>query len=69
MSFSLSSFSYGFGGAIMLAKDLRLNLAYFFTDYDNFTKKSNNYNGTPLPGEDTFKRTNNVFGLGIDYRF
>jgi len=69
MSFSLSSFSYGFGGAFMITKDLKLNVAYFLTDYDNFTKKSANYNNTGLPGQDVFKRTNNVFGLGVNYRF
>jgi long-chain fatty acid transport protein len=69
MRFSLSSFSYGVGGAFLLTKDLKVNLAYFFTDYDDYTKKSAHYNGTPFSGEDVFKRTNHVFGLGIDYHF
>ena len=69
MSFSLSSFCYGFGGAFMITKDLKINAACFITDYDNYTKKSDNYNNTGLSGQDVFKRTNKVFGLGINYRF
>ena len=69
MSFSLCSFSYGFGGAFMITKDLKLNAACFFTDYEDYTKKSTNYNGTGLPGQDVFKRTNLVLGLGVNYRF
>ncbi len=69
MSYSLSSFSYGFGGAFMITKDLKLNVAYFFSDYDNYTEKSTNYNNTGLPGQDVYKRTNHVFGLGVNYHF
>ena len=69
MSFSLSSFSYGFGGAFAITKDMKLNAACFFTDYDDYTKKSANYNGTGLSGQDIFKRTNLVLGLGVNYRF
>ena len=65
MSFSLSSFSYGFGAEVAITKDLKVNLAYFFTNYDDYVKKSS-YNGQ---GEDTFKRTNKAFGIGVDYRF
>lgn len=69
MSFSLNSYSLGFGGAYNITPDLRLNLAYFFTDYDDWTKESTNYNGTGLAGTDVFARTNKVFGIGIDYKF
>ncbi|WP_107822123.1 OmpP1/FadL family transporter [Mangrovibacterium marinum] len=69
MSFSLNSYSLGFGGAYNISPALRLNLAYFFTDYDDWTKTSTNYNGTGLPGTDVFARTNKVFGIGIDYKF
>jgi len=65
MSFSLNSFSYGFGAAVSITENLKVNLAYFFTNYDDYVKKSS-YNGQ---GEDTFKRTNKAFGIGVDYRF
>jgi long-chain fatty acid transport protein len=69
MSFSLNSYSIGFGGAIVVSPKMRLNIAYFFTNYDKWTKASANYNGTGLAGTDVFDRTNKVFGLGLDYRF
>jgi long-subunit fatty acid transport protein len=69
MSFSLNSYSVGFGGAVKITPKLRLNLAYFFTNYSNWTKNSTNYNGTTLTGSDVYGRTNKVFGIGLDYRF
>jgi long-subunit fatty acid transport protein len=69
MSFSLNSYSVGFGGAVNLTSKLRLNLAYFFTNYAKWTKQSSNYNNTMLAGTDVFARTNKVFGIGVDYNF
>jgi len=69
MSFSLNSYSVGFGGAVKITPDLRLNMAYFFTNYSDWTKSSTNYNATPLPGKDVYSRTNKVFGIGLDYKF
>jgi hypothetical protein len=69
MSFSLSSYSVGFGGAMNVSPKMRLNIAYFFTNYNKWTKTSSNYNGTTLAGTDVFYRTNKVFGIGLDYRF
>jgi len=69
MSYSLNSYSVGFGGAVKITPQLRLNLAYFFTNYEKWTKKSANYNGTPLTGTDVYDRTNKVFGIGLDYKF
>lgn len=69
MSFSLNSYSIGFGGAFNITSDLRLNLAYFFTNYSNWTKESASYNGTGIAGKDVYSRTNKVFGIGIDYKF
>lgn len=69
MSFSLNSYSIGFGGAVNITPDLRLNLSYFFTNYDKWTKVSTNYNGTTLAGTDVYDRTNKVFGIGLEYKF
>jgi len=69
MSFSLNSYSVGFGGAVKITPDLRLNIAYFFTNYSDWTKTSANYNGTTLAGTDVYSRTNKVFGVGLDYKF
>ena len=69
MSFSLNSYSVGFGGAVNITSDLRLNLAYFFTNYSPWTKASVSYNGTGVAGSDTYDRTNKVFGIGVEYKF
>jgi len=69
MSYSLDSYSIGFGGAMNITTDLRLNVGYFFTIYSDWTKASANYNGTTLAGTDIYGRTNNVFGIGLDYKF
>jgi long-chain fatty acid transport protein len=77
MSYSLNSHSIGFGGAINITPDLRLNLSYFFTNYDKWTKTMANYNNTNttsdptknISGTDVYDRTNKVFGVGIEYKF
>ena len=81
MSYSLNSVSIGFGGAVNLTKQLRLNVAYFFTKYDKWTKvvdkdkifdpitNTKGYNGTSLGGTDVYDRTNNVIGVSLDYNF
>jgi hypothetical protein len=69
MSYSLNSYSIGLGGAVKLTPNLRLNIAYFFTNYDKWTKNTTNYNETTLAGTDVFNRTNKVFGIGVDWKF
>ncbi len=69
MSFSVSSYSFGFGAGFNVYKNLKLNVAYFWTDYEDYTKNMADYNGTGKPGKDVFTRTNKVFGVGLDYTF
>lgn len=69
MSYSVSSYSLGMGAAFKLTKKINLNVAYFLTNYNDYTKNSANYNGTSIAGTDVFTRTNKVFGVGIDYTF
>ena len=77
MSFSVNSYSLGFGGAVNLTKNLRLNLAYFFTNYDDWTKNMSDYGKLhvlvssfpAMSGTDIFARTNQSFGIGLDFRF
>ena len=68
-SFACDSYSVGFGAAVNLNEHLRLNLSYFTTLYDDYDKPQASYQGTGVAGSDTFSRTNNVFGVGIDYKF
>jgi len=69
LSFSLNSYSLGFGGAINVTKTIKVNLAYFFTNYDDWTKISSNYNNTSVKGTDIYGRTNKAFGIGVDFAF
>lgn len=68
-SFSCDSYSLGVGAKIKMNKHLNLNIGYMWTNYEDYTKKSTNYNGTGLPGTNVYSRTNKVFGLSADYSF
>ena len=69
LSFSVNSYSLGFGGAVNLSKNVQLNIGYFFTNYSDYNKSSTDYNGTKVAGTDVFSRTNKVFAAGIDFSF
>jgi long-chain fatty acid transport protein len=78
LSFSLNSYSLGFGGAINISENVRINIAYFFTNYEDWTKSSTDYGkisaltGGKIPataGTDILGRTNKAFGVGVDFRF
>lgn len=75
LSFVTSSYSLGIGAEVRVAKNMKLNVAYFFTDYEDFKKE---YNVTYTFGsatqfdtqnEDNFTRTNKVFGVGLNIEF
>lgn len=44
VSFVTSSYSFGVGAGIKLAKNLNLNVAYFWTNYENYSRDSDDYN-------------------------
>ncbi|MDH8701293.1 long-chain fatty acid transport protein [Dysgonomonadaceae bacterium PH5-43] len=78
LSFSLNSYSLGFGGAVNVTENVRINVAYFFTNYSDWTKESADYGGInaltngaipAMAGKDVFSRTNKVFGIGVDFSF
>ncbi len=69
LSFSLNSYSIGFGGAVDVAKNVQINVGYFWTTYSDWTKKTDSYAGTSLAGADVFSRTNKVFAAGVDFSF
>ena len=68
-SFYCNSYSVGLGGVIHLSKRMKVNVAYFWTHYRDYTKQSADYNGTTLPGTNVYSRHNKVFGASIDYIF
>jgi long-chain fatty acid transport protein len=47
MSFSVSSYSYGFGAGFKLSDRCKLNIAYFWTDYGTYDKDMTAYNNMP----------------------
>ena len=68
-SFACDSYSVGLGAAVRLNERMRLNVSYFCTLYSDYTVQSDSYLGTGLQGQDVYSRTNNVVGIGLDYRF
>lgn len=71
LSFVTSSYSFGFGAKIKVAKNAHLNIAYFITDYEKFDKTyetsvTSGTNTLKVVNTDQFTRTNKVFGVGLD---
>jgi len=64
MSFYCNSFSIGVGGAYTIIKNLTLNLAYLYTNFDKYTN-----NNTVYGGKEVYTRTSHAIGIGLDYKF
>ena len=64
-SFACDSYSIGLGGAWNISEKLRLNAGYFITLYSDYDKPT----AYAANCTETYSRTNNVIGLGIDYKF
>ena len=74
LSFSLDSYSIGFGGAVNVSKNVVINIGYFWTTYSDWTIEKEQYAAIAgssifLPGKDVFSRTNKVFAAGVDFSF
>ncbi|MDR2956213.1 MAG: aromatic hydrocarbon degradation protein [Prevotella sp.] len=72
LSFSLNSYSIGLGGAVNVAKNVMINVGYFWTNYSDWTKKTDSYIASKPElggGTDVFSRTNKVFAAGVDFSF
>ncbi|MDO4461252.1 MAG: hypothetical protein Q4C30_01960 [Bacteroidia bacterium] len=68
-SFACDSYSLGFGAKVKLSEKMAMDIAYFWTTYDDYTKVSENYNGLGVKGVDVYSRTNKVFGVSLEYKF
>jgi opacity protein-like surface antigen len=69
MSFVTNSYSLGFGAKFKVAKNMSVNVAYFFTDY---SKKDKVYTATIQKWSAEhrqFTRTNKALGVGLDIDF
>ena len=66
ISFNTSSYTFGFGVGVNVAKNVKINAGYFQTLYDKYEMTS----GTaPMVKTDVFDRTNRVLGIGVDLKF
>ena len=61
-SFACDSYSIGLGGAWNITEKVRLNAGYFCSIYSDYDKQTSY-------GKETYSRTNNVIGVGFDYKF
>lgn len=74
LSFVTSSYSVGFGAGIRLKENMKLNVAYFWTNYETFDKAydmnvTTPSGSLPVKATDSFTRTNKVLGVGLDIDF
>lgn len=63
LSFSVNSYSLGFGGAVNVSKNVQINVGYFFTNYGDYNMKAD------YGANNTYTRKNKVFTAGVDFSF
>lgn len=67
MSFTTNSYSVGFGAGVKITNKAKLNIAYFWTNYETLKKEySQTISGVTVNNTDEFTRTNKVLGVGLD---
>lgn len=66
LSFNVSSYSFGLGVGVKVCDNVKLNAAYFQTNYDTY-KKVEEMGGIKICNN--FTRTNRVLGLGVEWDF
>ncbi len=66
LAFYNNSYSIGTGFSYKFTEHIKLNVAYFFTDYKDYSKTETDPQ-SKLNLHRTYKRTNHVFGLGVDF--
>lgn len=70
MSFTTSSYSFGFGAGIKITSKAKLNIAYFWTNYETLKKEYTQViSNVSVNNTDEFTRTNKVLGVGLDVDF
>ncbi len=67
LSFSCDSYLIALGVKVKVNDKCSVNAGYFWNEYKDYTKASENYNGTGFPGTDVYSRENKVFGIGVTY--
>lgn len=74
MSFTTSSYSYGFGAKVRVSPKVSVEASYFWTNYETFDKQyDQQYTmgamSATAHNTDQFTRTNKVFGAGVNIDF
>lgn len=71
LSYSLHSKSLCIGGAAYVAPNVRINVGYLHSFYEDWTRNAANYAGTDpaIPAKEVFGRKNKTFGVGVDFSF
>lgn len=73
ISFNVSSYTFGLGFGVKVADNVKINAAYFQTNYDTYKKteqmSANTTSSATLTVKNNFTRTNRVFGVGVEWDF
>lgn len=67
ISFNVSSYSFGFGAGVNVTKNVKVNVAYFQTNYEDYNMTQEPTAGMKVAN--SFTRTNRVLGIGADITF
>ena len=65
MSFVVSSYTYGLGLRYKISDKVKVNVAYFQTNYDTY-KQDVTPAATNATTHNDYTRTNRVLGVGVD---
>lgn len=68
LSFSVNSYSLGFGGAVNVSQNVQINAGYFYTDYTNY-KMADEKIAEGIFSSKDYTRKNKVFTVGVDFSF
>ena len=71
MSFVVNSWTFGLGAGYKVSNKVKINVAYFQTNYEHYDMNTPEQNmaslGVTIPaGKNSFTRTNKVFGVGVE---
>ena len=71
MSFVVNSWTFGLGAGYKVSDKVKINVAYFQTNYENYDMDTPEQNmqslGLNIPaGKNSFTRTNKVVGIGVE---
>lgn len=69
LSFVTNSHSYGLGARVHVNQKISLDLSFMQTIYQRRDVVTQNYLNSGLDKTDHYKRTNRVFGIGLNYEF